>query len=636
MSAAPPRPPRRRPRRGSLERPLSARAYRGTWLLVALPLLVAAFTVSRPAPLPAPDLPAAFDADAAVALTEDLARQFPDRSPGTTGAAGAVQWLTGQLRPYGFRPRLESFEARIPGRGKLRLVNVVATTPGRSSSAIVVIAHRDNTGIDQGANDNASGTAALLQLARSYGNPAAASGTPSSVTRVRPAHTIVFLSTDGAVLGGAGARWFAQHSPAAQHVVAVVNLDSIAGRGRPRLEFAGERPRFASAGLIASAAARVLEQTGLQPAHPGWLRQLVDLGFPFSFYEQAPFVRRGTAAVTLTSAGDRPPLAFGDTTEALNAKRLGELGSSAQQLLASLDESAEVVQGTSTYVYLGARLVRGWAIELVLIAALLPFLAASVDLFALCLRRRIPLAPAFRSFRSRLGFWLWVLVVFEGLAVLGLWPRGDPLPPPPESSAGTDWPVAGLVLFSLLAALGWLVSRDRLLPRRPASDKDVLGGQAAALLVLAVLSLVVVALNPFALLFLLPALHAWLWLPQWRQGTLSYLATLVLGYSGVLLLFSSFALRLDLGLDAVWYLASLVAIGYVPFTVLLVAATFAAAAAQLAAIGAGRYSPYPSRRERPPLGPLRRTLRRLVVESRTRRRARLHDDDAGDALVRDG
>src|SRR5215203_1050089 len=242
MSTAPPRRSRPRPRRGSLERPLSARTYRGTWLLVALPLLVAAFTVARPSAIPAPDLPPAFDADSAATLAAELAQKYPDRSAGTAGGEGATRWLLSQLRPYGFRPRVDRFAVDVPGRGDVRLANVVATTPGRSSSAIIVMAHRDNTGLDEGANDNASGTAALLELARSYADPAAGSATPANITRARPAHTIVFLSTDGAALGGGGARWFAQHSPAAQHVLAVINLDAIAGRQPPRLEFSGDRP----------------------------------------------------------------------------------------------------------------------------------------------------------------------------------------------------------------------------------------------------------------------------------------------------------------------------------------------------------------------------------------------------------
>jgi len=90
-------PPRRalaqrtRPRRGSIERPINARMVRGTWLLVALPLLLAAFTVGRPQPLPPPALPPAFDAVTAEQLARELARDYPDRSPGSDGfrAAGA-------------------------------------------------------------------------------------------------------------------------------------------------------------------------------------------------------------------------------------------------------------------------------------------------------------------------------------------------------------------------------------------------------------------------------------------------------------------------------------------------------------------------------------------------------------------
>ena len=50
MAAAPARSERRRPRPGSLERPVNARMYRGTWLLVAIPLLIAAFTVTNGVP----------------------------------------------------------------------------------------------------------------------------------------------------------------------------------------------------------------------------------------------------------------------------------------------------------------------------------------------------------------------------------------------------------------------------------------------------------------------------------------------------------------------------------------------------------------------------------------------------------
>src|SRR3954462_2842122 len=111
MSASPATQRRRRVRRGSLARPISGRTYRGTWLLVAFPLLLAAFTVTRPAPLPPPDLPPAFDTAGAKILASDLAACCPDRSPETAGAAAAAAWFADQLRPYGFVVHRDAFEA---------------------------------------------------------------------------------------------------------------------------------------------------------------------------------------------------------------------------------------------------------------------------------------------------------------------------------------------------------------------------------------------------------------------------------------------------------------------------------------------------------------------------------------------
>jgi hypothetical protein len=164
------------------------------------------------------------------------------------------------------------------------------------------------------------------------------------------------------------------------------------------------------------------------------------------------------------------------------------------------------------------------------------------------------------------------------------------------------------------------VTRARLVPRRPASATEELAGTTAALLALAVVALLVVATNPFALVFLLPSLHAWLWLPHVRtQSVWTRLAVLASGFLGPLLLGASLALRYHLGLDAPWYLAELTAVGYVKLPAIVIAAGWLAAAGQMTALAIGRYAPYPSARERPPRGPLRETVRRTV---RTVRAAR--------------
>ena len=592
--------------------------YRGSWLLVLLPLLIAALSVARPDPLPAPPLPPTFDEQAAAALARDLARLHPNRAPATEGALGAARWVRSQLAAYGYGRsrgrslRVDRFSTEVAGLGRVELVNVSAVVDGPADDAIVVLAHRDDSGLGPGANDNGSGTGALLELARGYAGGGSA--------QVRPEHDLVFVSTDGGAFGGVGAERVAARA-LRDRILAVVNLDSVAGAGRPRLEIAGDGPRSPSGTLVATAAARIEEQTGTEPGRPGAIGQLVDLALPFSLYEQAPFVGRKIPAITLTTSGSRPPEPRTDDAERLRETRLGELGRAAQLLVGSLDQ-VEFDGRTSSYLYLGARHVRGWAIEIALIAALLPFLIASVDLFARCRRRGIALGPAVRSYRSRLGFWLFAGALFQLFAVAGIWPDGAARPVNPQSAAAGDWPVLGLLGLAALALPAWLVTRARLLPRRPLSETEALAGHAAALLALALVSLLVVATNAFALVFLLPSLHAWLWLPQLRdRPAAARAAVLLLGLAGPAMVVLSFAIRFGLGLDAPWYVAELVALGYIPLPAFVFFLAWAAAAAQLTTLAAGRYAPYPSAAERPPGGPIRGLVRAVILRI-LRRRAR--------------
>jgi Peptidase family M28 len=586
---------------------VSGRTYRGTALLVAIPLLIAAFTVGRPDELPPSSFPPAFDQQAAVEAARELALQSPFRQPGGADAAGAADWVAERLRSYGFRVQRDTFEGSIPGQGSVPLQNVYAVAPGRSNEVLVVMAHRDNIGISPAANDNASGTGALLELARGYGLRA-------DTAAITPAHTIVFLSTDGGAFGGLGAARFAERSSYRNRLEAVVNLVAVGGRRSLRIEIAGDRARSPDPTFVQTAADRIEQRTGSEPRRVTALGQLIDLAFPFSFYEQAPFVGRGVPAVTLTTAGERPPEPGRDTLGVLVGRRIGQAGVAAEGILGSLDEGVALPGSTATYVWLGPRIIRGWAIKLVLIAALIPFLLAAVDLFARCRRRRIPLGPALRSYRSRLAFWVWTGAVFGVLALLGAWGSGAARPPSPDTEFAGDRPVFALGMLASLSLAGWFVARERLLPRRPVSPEEELAGQTAALLALSVVALLIVATNPFALIFVLPSLHAWLWLPQVRHHRIWVrAAVLATGLAGPLLLFGSFAWRFELGADAPWYVVQLVALGYVPLPSIAIGLAWLAAAGQLAAVSAGRYAPYPSARERPPRGPIRELIRRLLL-----------------------
>jgi hypothetical protein len=131
--------------------------------------------------------------------------------------------------------------------------------------------------------------------------------------------------------------------------------------------------------------------------------------------------------------------------------------------------------------------------------------------------------------------------------------------------------------------------------------------------------------NAFSLVFVLPSLHAWLWAPHVRDGRLAYrIGLYATGFAGPVALVVSFAIRLDLGLDAPWYVATLFTVGYAPLTLFLVFLGWAPAAGQIGAILFGRYAPYPTGAVP---GPIRQGLGRLLA-------GRHGGDPDGDGLIR--
>ena len=129
------------------------------------------------------------------------------------------------------------------------------------------MAHRDNVGLSQGADDNASGTGALLELARDLGNASLS-------------HPIVLVSTDGGAYGGLGAAHFAETRRFAGRIAALVNLDAIGSGGSPRLEFAGDTSRVPSPTLLATADSSIESETERRAETAGRARAARRPGLP--------------------------------------------------------------------------------------------------------------------------------------------------------------------------------------------------------------------------------------------------------------------------------------------------------------------------------------------------------------------
>jgi hypothetical protein len=79
------------------------------------------------------------------------------------GNARAIEYLTARLREFGYEPELQWFEAR-----GARTANVIAVLPGTVHPDVLytVSSHFDSVERGPGADDNTSGTAALLEAAR--------------------------------------------------------------------------------------------------------------------------------------------------------------------------------------------------------------------------------------------------------------------------------------------------------------------------------------------------------------------------------------------------------------------------------------------------------------------------------------
>lgn len=353
------------------------------------------------------------------------------------------------------------------------------------------------------------------------------------------------------------------------------------------------------------------EQVGSAPSLPFVPTQLLDLGIPFAAGEQGRFLGHGIAAITLTtSEPSDPAIPAGDPDTAIAVRRLGQLGRATEALLSSLDASLGGAFQTPDSVFFADRAASGWTVRLTLVLAVVPFALGLVDLIARGRRRGLPFKPALRALRTRLGVALLGGVLIWVGALGGVLPTGAALPLSPFTNVLDNPPIGGLVLLAGAFVVGWLVARRHLAPQRPSTAEERLAGLATALTAIAIVAVGLALAKPYALVFVLPSLYAWLWLPIERrfwQRALFFAAGLVGPVVALLLLADELGISI---VAAALYAIGLATVGYVSLGSVLVTLVWLAAAAQVAAITFGRYAPYAGGVEPPPRGALRELARR--------------------------
>lgn len=116
--------------------------------------------------------------------------------------------------------------------------NVLAKITGSDrelkNEYVVIGGHMDHLGVSpmgevyNGANDNASGTAVVMEIARVM-----------KLNKAKPKRTVVFAGWAGEEQGLLGSRHYAEHSPLIERTIAYINMDMV-GHGSGNVPFRGE------------------------------------------------------------------------------------------------------------------------------------------------------------------------------------------------------------------------------------------------------------------------------------------------------------------------------------------------------------------------------------------------------------
>ncbi len=156
------------------------------------------------------------------------------------------------LEPYEGSGYIQKFEHTFSGRWRQRMFpvknaekdlsnvpdttvvggNVVGMIKGKTDKSIVITGHLDHLGIRNGkiyngADDDASGTAALFAIAEYFKNNA-------------PKHNLILAAVDAEEIGSHGAEYFAaNYKNAKENIVLNVNMDMIAHNDSLRLYASG-------------------------------------------------------------------------------------------------------------------------------------------------------------------------------------------------------------------------------------------------------------------------------------------------------------------------------------------------------------------------------------------------------------
>lgn len=302
--------------------------------------------------------PLEFSGEEALKDVVALTKEYPGRVAGTRAARLSAQWVQSRFEDIGLESQTEEFDClvmdpmvRQDRRTEVPVslltfsapgYNVVAISPGRLENAVVFGAHRDVAGDYEGAEDNASGTASLLELAR-------------VLTKTSHEYTYYFVSYDGEEQGLRGSEAFIQANPGL-NVALAVSLDMTGFDGANTVGFYPFVSNRSASPLWTQALARAVSRTSGLPIYQFGATEEISLNAAVTFWrvrserlssrvptDTGPFVDRGIPSLGVFAGavhGGRGSMGTihgpRDSTEQVSAGTLQMTGSYVEQYVRSL------------------------------------------------------------------------------------------------------------------------------------------------------------------------------------------------------------------------------------------------------------------------------------------------------------
>ncbi|MFA6945280.1 MAG: M28 family peptidase [Pedobacter sp.] len=164
------------------------------------------------------------------------ADKYEGRKTGTQGNRMAARYIINRFKESGLKPFNEDFEHLFPFKNtkneEIKGTNLIAYIKGRSEEMILISAHYDHVGINNstifnGADDNASGVAAILAIAEYF-------------KKHKPKNTLLFIACDAEEMGLQGAYAFLKDPVTAKDKIRLnINLDMVSHNEKSELYAAG-------------------------------------------------------------------------------------------------------------------------------------------------------------------------------------------------------------------------------------------------------------------------------------------------------------------------------------------------------------------------------------------------------------